>query len=644
MQQLKSSANQSTCISALIKENLRKFWPISLVAFLIMFISTVFPALMMHEFEDKVDFISDATRYNNVAYVLLSFVLPIIASVVVFRYNSSVGHTTIMHSLPMTKKTLFIGSYISGMIISLAPMILSAITLLPFIDFSFGSFEITIAKYYAQATMLAWLALIVAMLVIHLFVFSISAIAGMIAGNTALHVILSCVLNFVVLIFYALAIGYLSTFIIGFEASDTSGMIALHMHPLVLAVSSGDIYSSNAFAGSFSALAAIIYIIVSIALAVCAALLYQKRKVERTGDSIVFHSAEHVITYLISLIGMAAIGILFYSIYSDSLPPFFVGSFFGAVITFIIVSMILQKTPKIFNLKTVKRFGIFIIVAIVFISSTVFDITGYTNRVPSPASIRSGEIDFSSLPFTVPYSRYYDATFTISGENKEDVAIMIDFHKEAISASKLEREKRRNNPDGPYITNYAEKDYGYDIQMQNKYTWRTNLTLDYNTGGLFNLHRNYYYDANEQTLEGLLALSDFKTTTSLSSAIDFDNVISIAYSETYNSRLGESLPQFTLPLSTKQKMELLECFDKDYANLTYSQMIRNYEDIMFEFEIEYKNPANQSDSYYRGDSYYQEINKSHMNYAITEDFPKTIDWLKKNGIYDQLLEYQKKLL
>ena len=626
MQPMKSSASKKNTIPTLVRENLRKFWPISLVSFLILFLSSVLPAMLIRTAESKAQYVMLSIKFTNPAVFLLVFLLPIIASVAVFRYNCTAGQSAIMHSLPMTKKSIFTASYLSGMIIAFAPMLLSALTLLPFIEFSFNAIMPYQNNYFEEANLTLWSFWVLSILVIELFVFSISTLSSMIAGNTAVQILLSCVLNFIVLIMYALVLSYLTTFLLGFTSFDSTGVIALHMHPLPLAVSEGVL----------PILASIVYVIISAIIVLCSYRLYKIRKVERIGNSIVFRPAEHIVSYLLTLLGMAAIGILFYLIYPNSMAPFFVGSVFGAIISFIIVSMIMQKTPRIFNIKTLKKFGVFVIIAVVFITSTVFDVTGFSKRIPNPGSVERGTIVYTQYPFTVPYGQYgsYNETpLVISKGNPEDVLIMIELHEEALNFSKKEREENWNGFYG--ALEYTPDNFYSDIPETN--TWRTSVTFSYDTGGFSNLERYYNYKASREAAEKITSLSNFKADTSIEKIIGYSKVTSIDINPNYSNNSYNENVDYHLALSARQRNELLKCFDEDYKALATSEMIVSDDEVISEFIISYKSSDNQTSSYYREDSHYKESYRLEMYYSISDKYIKTIEWLKANELYNRVI-------
>ena len=54
----------------------------------------------------------------------------------------------------------------------------------------------------------------------------------------------------------------------------------------------------------------------------------------------------------------------------------------GTLIFFIIGQMIVKKTPRIFNMKSLKSLGVYSLITVLFILALNFDVTGFEKRVP----------------------------------------------------------------------------------------------------------------------------------------------------------------------------------------------------------------------------------------------------------------------
>ena len=105
----------------------------------------------------------------------------------------------------------------------------------------------------------------------------------MVSGNTIIHILTAGAMNFILPVMWIAMMGYGALFLYGFEISDSFWNLVANMHPAVY----GFVYP-------ISKLAILIYIAVAIAISVLAYIFYQKRELERAGDSYVFKFIKYI--------------------------------------------------------------------------------------------------------------------------------------------------------------------------------------------------------------------------------------------------------------------------------------------------------------------------------------------------------------
>ncbi|MDR0884932.1 MAG: hypothetical protein LBN22_00965 [Clostridiales Family XIII bacterium] len=523
MQSIVSSAKPK--MNAIIKENLHRFWPIAFVYFLILFMVTVFIAILDTSEANGFDIIWNTINNGRLVIPVITSAASLTFAVCIFGFLHNTGQASVTHALPFSRKALFSAHFISGFILSIAPFILLAFSMLPF---CFGAnahnpdaYLRVLTPSQILATLGMWL---LSNGIIILCTYALCVFAGIITGTVIMHILVAGLLNLFIPFFYKLITIYLSSFLLGYPTNTSSiNTILSYMHPALY----------NIFHHRLGILAAIVYIGISAIIILFALILYRVLKLERAGDSTTFHVAEKILTYIVTLLGMAAFGLAFTIptpfTGNGAMPPFYIISAIGAIITFIIVQMIMKKTPKIFNQATCKTFGIYVIVGILFLVCTTSDITGYSNRVPSPNHVKSVIINSDIYPFMIPYNQeMYGEQLKFT--KKDDIANVTNLHRHLITANKEAIQDMQNAAD-----NLNTIEDPYDIPKEgideNLTLYNTiissQLNFHYKTGSPFGMQRNYQYESADPILKLLADTDEFKKTYRLANTVGYDKIDSV---------------------------------------------------------------------------------------------------------------------
>ncbi len=358
----------------LLKENLKRFWGFGAVIFMAYFLSTNFVLLM------EMDHLYEATvlgmiSKTNFAYLFFGVAMPIISAAIMFSYLAKVNSTTAMHTMPFSRKSLFLTNYFSGLVLTVLPVAINSIIMICLRPMILSGFILeasaTIAKAFTAKSILFTL---LWNFVIIFFTYSISVLAGMVSGNTIIHILTAGAMNFILPVMWISMMGYGALFLYGFEISDGFWNQVTNMHPAVY----GFVYP-------ISKLAVLIYIAVAIVISVIAYIFYQKRELERAGDSYVFKFIKYIIAFIFTFIpatGMAAL-------MSELNDGLWIGLAIGGFVGFIIGWMIINKSFKIFNLKGLVTFIICAAITLLIALGFKFDILGFEKRIPNEENIDS---------------------------------------------------------------------------------------------------------------------------------------------------------------------------------------------------------------------------------------------------------------
>ncbi len=614
---MKSRALYFSVSMPLIKENLRRFWAIPAIAFLAYFLSSVFPILMSYgDITNMYSYIEMCLTNKQPFFMAIHLTLPIIAAVIVFRYLQSSSSVTTMHSMPFTRAQLFNSSLISGLILILLPLIaneliLQAIAKPTYDYYMYVDYEKTSAltdsaiNIFTRSNVLQWFW---QSLLIVLVIYAISVFAGMITGNTVMHLVLAFGFNFLAPALYLTFITYCSNYLFGFTSTGIHEKILIGLSPFT------QVFASDK---SFTLPFQIYYIVLTLFILIVSGFLYQKRQMEKSGDSIIFNFMIPIICYLIAYFGMSLMGYYFKSLSNSNNDTqtgdayFYAGLIAGAIIAFIIGRMIVLKTPRVFNKQSIKSFGLFALIASLFICSITLDLMGFENRVPNinkVSGIVSTSFDFinNGGRYTINSFKPIRSESNTSGfyySDPKNVKALIALHQDIVNKkSKIEKEQNLN------IQTYPISLY-YDIS---------------NPLGLQRLYTLSYKEViNNKQLKQLYESTEFKNYFSFNN-LNNEEMTRMTLSNIY---FYDDTAAANLIITDTTKISgLLNAMEKDFQHRTYEDYLSKKHSYCNMY-LDYKS-LDEKDK----------IVKSTLDLNVLLTDVNTVKWLKDNG-YSKYLEY-----
>ena len=78
---------------------------------------------------------------------------------------------------------------------------------------------------------------------------------------------------------------------------------------------------------------------------------------------------------------------------TTNLPPLLVSSLIGSFLFYIMTRMILEKSLSVFRPAVFRKYIAVLAALVLFFGLTVFDLTGYTTKVPEAGTIESIALD-----------------------------------------------------------------------------------------------------------------------------------------------------------------------------------------------------------------------------------------------------------
>lgn len=569
----------------LIRENMRRFWAVPVLAFLVYFLSGVFPILMSYKDLAPVASYIQMSLHNMQPFFMGAHLLvPVITAVLLYRYLQNVSSVAVMHSLPFTRPKLFNSGFVSGLILISSPIILNGVILLllskpAYRQWGYGeNLTISTENVFARAEVLNWMG---TSLLIVLVLFSVAVFTGIVTGNNLMHLLTSYFFIFLIPLLYAVFNFYFKEFLYGFDLSGNWMDICLDISPYTGILNSG---------GYFSTSAVLYYIGTILLMLVVSAILYNKRKLERASDSLTFGFMKPIICYVIAFLGMTMLG-FYFQVLGEGRMYMYAGFAAGTVIFFIIGQMIVTKSARIFNKEGLKSFLVYALIAIVFIVGLNVDVAGFEKRVPDSQKINSANLN---IPFHwIMWSGRVDQQEPLL-TTPENIEALTAFHR-----------------------NILENRSRFEQAQAKLYT--SSLQIQYDTTGLFDMNRQYTIDylfwAESPEMKRIFESAEYKSKNSFYSVKADAYTRANLYTDKYVDRNFEIK-------DSRLVEELVSCMEKDFRAMSYEDLV-SLRPRYVNIEVQY--------TYTEEGVIGGKGETGYMSFHVPLSAENTITWLKAHG-------------
>ena len=460
---MKSKTSFFSVSPAVIREDFRRFWAIPVFAFIGYFLFGILPILTRYSLirEDggvnamRVGSIVDNLLAGQNPFIILnSLWVPLLAGLLIFSYLHRTGSVMSVHSQPLTRNTLFSSHFLSCLLFCVLPVLLTGIVLLiiaqPIYDPMAGMHAEE--NLFARSRVLLWMW---DYCLTSLFVLAVVIFGGMITGTSVHHFIAAVGFNVIVPAIYLILKLYYLMYLFGYNESHFQNIDDLS--PAIKSV------AYNPIGLKWS----VIYLAVTAVIIAFSMFLYNKRKLERATDGVVFKPANVLITLLFGFLGMSLLGFAFHTIFEESQGITVFGYICGALLAMIIVRMIIMKTVRVFDKPFLKTAVAYLVAALVFFAVIVFDLTGFESRVPDPQKIDQVEITSPALNQMIASDDMQRREF----REPETIALVAQLHKEIIENKEI-CEKGDSNYDNlieiSYCTGSRDSDR-YKVKQARSY-------------------------------------------------------------------------------------------------------------------------------------------------------------------------------
>lgn len=451
----------------------------------------------------------DREHYIEILYnpiVLLTiFVLPVLVSILLFKYTNEEKSSSFIHGLPISKRKLYITNILTGIVMYVIPFLVNLIIILLL---NLGE----MGKYLQFADIMKWFG--VCMLYNTIF-FAFATFIGTFCASKISHGILTYILMYAPVGVLVLTSAITENILYGFKGLS-SNFEEFTKLPFIKIIEDFREMSSYYLdqAIKFETSTIIIYIISIIVMLVLGYFIYKKRKLEITKEFIAFKGirifVKYAATFLVNLLSY----MYFYDVIGKHNIRTLLASFIITLIAYLIIEMILKKTYKVF--KSIIGFivyAVIITITFVILSTGAF---GYETRIPKAENVE--EVSFKVRNETINF------------KEKQNIENIINFQQ------KLVDEKKKG---------YTEYTIEYKLKDGRKITRKYDIN-----NSLYKEELNKILTSNEYYEEKIKQIEDVQKIKRIT--------INISYKEQYSTK--------TVRIKESDMSDFIENLIKDIKN------------------------------------------------------------------------------
>lgn len=451
----------------------------------------------------------DREHYIEILYnpiVLLTiFVLPVLVSILLFKYTNEEKSSSFIHGLPISKRKLYITNILTGIVMYVIPFLVNLIIILLL---NLGE----MGKYIQFADIMKWFG--ICMLYNTIF-FAFATFIGTFCASKISHGILTYILMYAPVGVLVLTSTITENILYGFKGLS-SNFEEFTKLPFIKIIEDFREMSSYYLdqAIKFETSTIIIYIISIIVMLVLGYFIYKKRKLEITKEFIAFKGIRSFVKYAATFLVNLLSYMYFYDVIGKHNIRTLLASFVITLIAYLIIEMILKKTYKVF--KSIIGFIIYAVVitiTFVILNTGAF---GYETRIPKAEDVE--EVSFGMRNETINF------------KEKQNIENIIDFQQ------KLVDEKKKG---------YTEYTLEYKLKDGRKITRKYDIN-----NSLYKEELNKILTSNEYYEEKIKQIEDVQKIKRIT--------INISYKEQYSTK--------TVRIKESDMSDFIENLIKDIKN------------------------------------------------------------------------------
>ncbi len=398
--------------ASLMRRNFRRFWPIWAVYTIIWLVMmpivlglNLSLSLRNGYVANSMDSLNLIMNYSAETQVVLNSCIGVLLAMALFSYLCSARSVGMMHSLPISRKSLFATNYLSGLGMLLSTYVLTFLAT-GLVEASFGILQLKELWQWLWVTCGTGF-----------FCYSFGVLCAVFAGQVLAVPVFYVILNFVAIGMYYLLDAFAAVFrfgsdgrVLNFENEVTwlSPIFRLMSDLQVRGEwTAGDIYIRH-LEGQTTVL---IYMVVGAALTFFAYVTYLRRKSESASDVVAVTWAKPVFKYGVAFCVAFTLGVGMYALffgnflsgYNNNIPAAVVCLVIAGVVGYYIAEMLVQKSFKV--LRRGRKGALIAAIGIAAISlALTMDITDFDTYMPERSEVTGVRAYVNGANFHVDYN------------------------------------------------------------------------------------------------------------------------------------------------------------------------------------------------------------------------------------------------
>lgn len=453
-------SNQLFFSKAVIINDIKRYWLVS-VGYLLMLIYLVpinIISINNRTYVDKEYLNSFLPKIGDIIYIndesiMIMVLIPVLVSILLFRYMQVKKSSDMIHSLPLTRNQIFNSNIIAGSLLLIIPIIITGLITMIILP------SLEISKYLTFSGIIHW---IITAVLLNMLLFITCCLIGVLTSISLIQGIFTYIFLLTPYVLAVFVIDNLSLIIKGLEYNPL-GKIYNSLSPLLLFLNRGiaNMYNKNneiliRFQWTVGELVYIIILIIAFLL--LAKYLYNKRKLETISQTITFKRLQPIVKYLFTLGCMLLVGMYFINkkvnVNIELITFLYIVI---ALIAYTIAVMFINKSFSI-NIKQYKGFSLYSGIILIIILGVKFDVIGYEKRIPSIQDIEW--VSMNEHPeYYEDKNIYEDIYFEKDGKeylsqayySKETIKNIIKLHKEIIKKPIIQTKNNTQENQKVYI-------------------------------------------------------------------------------------------------------------------------------------------------------------------------------------------------
>ncbi|MDP1509911.1 DUF6449 domain-containing protein [Paenibacillus sp. CMAA1739] len=423
------TSNRFFCSGGVIRQCLRQHGWIGLL-YLVGLLFTVLLPLFMSIGDEQprvvLKSLFDSTNSGNELQKLILMTVPVLAGVMLLRFVQRQGPSDLYHSLPLRREHLLTSHVISGLILLLVPVWLTAgVT-------AWVNTSVELPYIFQINDVGSW-ALVVSVLTIFLFTFTV--FVGICVGQSLLQTVVVYVLLLLPQFLFMMIGRFLERNLYGYvrvretvvqyiNGSEfrSNNNVWENLSPFVRIM-------DNLPQRAFSYMELLAYLGVSLLFVALSYGLYRKRLVEKATQAIAFPFLQPLFKAGVTLCAMLILGDYFYNAGTRGAANWSIfGYALGAVLGYIVVEMVIRKTWQIVRVRALVEMVVYGVIMGLVLYIPISGWLGYEGRIPTAHSVEKVYVGREEpLGGDAQTEAYYS-------QDRAYIASVLNLHRELVRA------------------------------------------------------------------------------------------------------------------------------------------------------------------------------------------------------------------